>query len=77
MKLYTVSHQGRTLVCRAEDGALRVLPYESMNALLTDDPVRRDAALRADAGEHLAFADVRILAPIPQPRQAILCLGMN
>ena len=50
MKLYTVSHQGRTLVCRAEDGALRVLPYESMNALLTDDPVRRDAALRADAG---------------------------
>ena len=23
MKLYTVSHQGRTLVCRAEDGALR------------------------------------------------------
>ena len=77
MKLYTVSHQGRTLVCRAEDGALRVLPYESMNALLTDDPVRRDAALRADAGEHLAFADVRILAPIPQPRQDILCLGMN
>ena len=62
MKLYTVSHQGRTLVCRAEDGALRVLPYESMNALLTDDPAHRDAALRADAGEHLAFADVRILA---------------
>ena len=77
MKLYTVSHQGRTLVCRAEDGALRVLPYESMNALLTDDPARRNAALRADAGEHLAFADVRILAPIPQPRQDILCLGMN
>ena len=45
MKLYTVSHQGRTLVCRAEDGALRVLPYESMNALLTDDPARRNAAL--------------------------------
>ena len=77
MKLYTVSHQGRTLVCRAEDGALRVLPYESMNALLTDDPAHRDAALRADAGEHLAFADIRILAPIPQPRQDILCLGMN
>ena len=48
-----------------------------MNALLTDDPAHRDAALRADAGEHLAFADVRILAPIPQPRQDILCLGMN
>ena len=49
MKLYTVSHRGRTLVCRAEDGALRVLPYESMNALLTDDPVRRDACRVTEA----------------------------
>lgn len=77
MKLYTVSHRGRTLVCREEDGALRVLPYESMNSLLTDAPTHRDAALHTGAGEHLAFADVRILAPIPQPRQDILCLGMN
>ena len=44
MKLYTVSHRGRTLVCRAEDGALRPLPYADMNALLTDDPGRISTA---------------------------------
>ncbi len=78
MKLYTAEFQGRSLVCReTAEGHLRVLPYGSMNALLADEPGRRAAVLAAEGSEVLRLSDVRILAPIPQPRQDILCLGMN
>ena len=39
MKLYTVEYQEKNLVClEASDGKLAVLPYETMNHLLTDAP---------------------------------------
>lgn len=80
MKLYTVSHQGRTLVCLETQGAtLTPLPYQDMNQLLTDDPVNRDAVLTqaSRALGTLTLGAVQVLAPIPRPRQDILCLGMN
>ncbi len=77
MKLYTVEVEGRTLVVReTAPGRGTVLPYESMNRLLTDDPDRRAERLQA-AGEELSLASCRILAPIPSPRQDVICLGMN
>ena len=78
MKLYTVADEKRTLVCReTAPGTLQVLPYATMNDLLTDDPAHRETILARQAGETLALAEVRVLAPIPAPRQDVICLGMN
>ncbi|MCI8415764.1 MAG: fumarylacetoacetate hydrolase family protein [Ruminiclostridium sp.] len=80
MKLYTVVHQGRTLVClETQGGTLVPLPYQSMNHLLMDEPESRDAVLERAAQSlgTLTLGAVEVLAPIPQPRQDIICLGMN
>lgn len=82
MKLYTVSYQGEELVCVAGQSApemLYRLPYGSMNELICAGQAGLDAARRASAGEGegIALADVRVLAPIPAPRQDVICLGMN
>ena len=78
MKLYTVADEKRTLVCReTAPGTLQVLPYATMNDLLTDDPAHRETILARQTGETLALAEVRVLAPIPAPRQDVICLGMN
>jgi len=81
MKLYTVRHREQTLVCveTREPGRLTVLPYGSMNELLQEDPLRREKLLKnghATLGD-LWIKDVTVLAPIPNPRQDVICLGMN
>lgn len=80
MRLYTVEHQGKNLVCLEDaDGRLAVLPYETMNDLLTDAPDHREAVLaqaQREMGE-LFFEEVTLLAPIPNPMQDVICLGMN
>lgn len=80
MKLYTVEHQGKRLVAaESRPGKLAPLPYETMNQLLTDDPAHRDAVLAQAAKEEgsVPLADCKVLAPIPSPRQDVICLGMN
>ena len=80
MKLYTVTHQGKTLVClEGAGGTLIPLPYETMNQLLRDDPDHRAQVLtqRASAPGGLSLDQVRVLAPIPEPMQDVICLGMN
>ena len=80
MKLYTVEYQETNLVClEASDGKLAVLPYETMNHLLTDDSVRRQEILTKTFGQAgtLSLETVTVLAPIPNPRQDVICLGMN
>lgn len=80
MRLYTVAHQGKELVCLETAGERLVpLPYETMNHLLGDDPDHRDRVLQEAAGQpgSLDLAQVQVLAPIPSPRQDLICLGMN
>ena len=80
MKLYTVSWQNRPLVClESQPGWLTPLPYETMNHLLMDVPDHRDQVLaRAAKGRgEFSLGDVTVLAPIPHPRQDVICLGMN
>ena len=80
MKLYTVSWQNRPLVClESQPGWLTPLPYETMNHLLMDTPDHRDQVLaRAAKGRgEFSLGDVTVLAPIPHPRQDVICLGMN
>ena len=78
MKLYTIEHAGRELVCvEGTAGLLTALPYEGMNDLLADDPAHRAEVLARYAAEPGTLTADRILAPIPRPRQDIICLGMN
>ena len=80
MKLYTVTYDSQTfLALETQPGVLVRLPYETMNALLTDDPAHRDETLSAasNSGDGIPLADCRVLAPIPSPRQDVICLGMN
>ena len=80
MKLYTVEHQEKVLVClETSGGKLTVLPYETMHDLLIDEDAHRQGILEgafAQTGT-LSLEEVAILAPIPNPRQDVICLGMN
>ena len=80
MKLYTVEHQEKVLVClETSAGKLTVLPYETMHDLLIDESSRRQGILEAAFAQTgtLSLEEVTILAPIPNPRQDVICLGMN
>ena len=80
MKLYTVIFQSQTFpAMETKPGVLVRLPYDTMNALLTDDPAHRDETLSAasKSGDTIPLSDCRVLAPIPSPRQDVICLGMN
>lgn len=80
MKLYTVEHQGQALVClEVGEGQLVRLPFADMNALLGAEDTQRQAAFAQaqKATDRLDLDRVRVLAPIPEPRQDVICLGMN
>ena len=81
MKLITYRQNGAEHVgALTEDGTGGLpLPAADMPTLtetmtLTD---LRSAVAAAERGSALALSDVELLAPIPRPRQDVLCLGMN
>ena len=63
------------------DGAhVAPLPFADMNALIDSaslSQLRTLAAQAEDAGAVIPMDQVTLLAPIPRPRQDVLCLGMN
>ena len=81
MKLITYCHQGAEHVgaLTAEGSGVLPLPAADMNALIEtmDLPALRAAAAAAEQAGAIALADVELLAPIPRPRQDVICLGMN
>lgn len=82
MKLVTYLQNGaeRTGFLSPDGGAVYPLPYGDMNTLIeTASPERlRLAAREAEAfGTAAPLESVTLLAPIPRPRQDVLCLGMN
>ena len=78
MKLVTYLHNGKEAVgVLSEDGtAVHPLPFPDMNALSEAPREQLLAAAEAAKGA-LPLAAVTLLAPIPRPRQDIICLGMN
>lgn len=73
MKLVTCLYKGAERVgALAEEGVV-LLPYPDMNTLIESLP---PAAL-AVTGKPVPLEDVTLLAPIPRPRQDVICLGMN
>ena len=82
MKLVTYRFENtqRVGVLTQDETAVLPLDYSDMNTLIeTASPADlRSAASAAErAGVRVPLAEVELLAPIPRPRQAILCLGMN
>lgn len=71
MKLVTFLHQGREIPGILERDTVRPLPCASMQALIESGTVPEPA------GEWLPLSMVTLLAPIPHPRQDIICLGIN
>lgn len=63
------------------DGAhVAPLPFADMNALIDSaslSQLRTLAAQAEEAGAVIPMDQVTLLAPIPRPRQDVLCLGMN
>ena len=82
MKLVTYRFENtqRVGVLTQDETAILPLDYSDMNPLIeTASPADlRSAASAAErAGVRVPLAEVELLAPIPRPRQDILCLGMN
>ena len=77
MKLVTFLHAGqeRTGALTADETAVHVLPYADMDSLIRADRKDLDAAVQA--AETLPLSEVTLLAPIPRPRQDVICLGIN
>ena len=78
MKLVTYLHNGKEAVgVLSEDGtAVHPLPFPDMNALIEAPREQLLAAAEAAKGA-LPLAAVTLLAPIPRPRQDVICLGIN
>lgn len=81
MKLVTYRQNGAEHVgALTEDGTgVLPLPVPDMNTLIETMTLTdlRSAVAAAERGSALALSDVELLAPIPRPRQDVLCLGMN
>ena len=88
MKLITYEQNGVQSVglLRAEERRILPvravgLPYDSMNALITEATGAELERLREEDRSEESFplplAEVRLLAPIPRPRQDVICLGLN
>ena len=83
MRYYTVEIDGAEKVAVSENGKeLYILPqFADMNELIAKGGV---AQIPEDAGKvvipedaQAAGADVKVLSPIPRPKQDVLCLGIN
>ena len=82
MKLVTYRENGAEKVgALTKDGtAILPLPVPDMNTLIetmTLSQLSSAVTAAEGSGASVALADVELLAPIPRPRQDVLCLGMN
>ncbi len=80
MKLITFRYEGteRVGVLTADETAVKPLPYADMNTLIERCPLSELSAVAASATEApIPMTHVTLLAPIPHPRQDLICLGMN
>ena len=82
MKLVTYRENGAEQVgALTKDGtAILPLPVPDMNTLIetmTLSQLSSAVTAAEGSGVSVALADVELLAPIPRPRQDVLCLGMN
>jgi 2-keto-4-pentenoate hydratase/2-oxohepta-3-ene-1,7-dioic acid hydratase in catechol pathway len=75
MKLITCLYKGKERVGALTEEGVAFLPYPDMNALIED--ASPSAAALTPTAKPVPLEDVKLLAPIPRPRQDVICLGMN
>ena len=75
MKLLSCEYRGETFAA-VSDGEKVYRAADDMNGLIKilGGRLPGDEMLK---GEGIDLADVKLLAPIPEPRQDVICLGMN
>ena len=78
MKLVTYLQNGKEAVgvLSVDGSVVRPLPFADMNTLI-EAPREQLLAAAEAAKDALPLCAVTLLAPIPRPRQDIICLGMN
>ena len=78
MKLITFVHNGKQSAGMVgKDGSIVPLPYCSVDDMLRDPGWRERVQKTAESPNTLARQEVKLLAPIPVPRQDMICLGIN
>ena len=77
MKLVTFLHENleQTGALTADESAVHVLPYLDMEEVIRAPREELDAAVQA--AKLLPLSEITLLAPIPRPRQDVICLGIN
>ena len=63
-------------VLTADECSVRPLPFPTMQALI-ESPWEQVRTAVEQTAISLPLADVTLLAPIPHPRQDVICLGIN
>ena len=58
------------------DNAVYPLPFADMNALIEVPKEELEVAIK-EAKNKILLSDVTLLAPIPRPKQDVICLGIN
>ena len=58
------------------DNAVYPLPFADMNALIEAPKEKLEVAIK-EAKNKILLSDVTLLAPIPRPKQDVICLGIN
>ncbi len=82
MKLVTYQYDGieRVGALTPDGAAILPLPYPDMNTLIESASfadLLSAASAAESSGASVPAAEAVLLAPIPRPRQDIICLGMN
>lgn len=82
MKLYTYLSEGREQLAvgisdQLYDLAQFGLHYTDMNALIDDSEAFFQTDFSTDGKQTLDLNTIKLCAPIPRPRQDVLCLGIN
>ncbi|MDO4491405.1 MAG: fumarylacetoacetate hydrolase family protein [Lachnospiraceae bacterium] len=82
MKLITCKYKEKevTGVLLEESSSVQILPFEDMNALIQAAAQSSGESLRTAQKESVMvvpLSEVSLLAPIPRPRQDVICLGIN
>ena len=77
MKLLTFKLNGKEQVGFFEDGKVYPIEkYSNMVELINNTTAEELASFKAD-GNGIAYGDIEKCAPIPNPAQDIICLGVN
>ena len=78
MKFVTYLYDDKECVgiLRESEKVVSPLPFEDMNALIEAPKDKLEFFIK-EAESRLPLSDVTLLAPIPRPKQDVICLGIN